>query len=376
MDPYTAEHDAYIAELEADLEDQFAQEDMSKDAEGVARGSRGGLRDDLYKAQRVAALEEAKADLRSREREKAWRWSSEQYERDRRADITAQQLGDESAFRASQQRMQAYQGDRDAAIQAMQLENQFGMGAGEQVLRARMANQAMAQSEAELLNRLGIEGARGAADIGMFNVGQTLQEQDLLNRLGIQAGQMDISTGEADRQAAMQAAQMGEQALQEQARLGIQAFGTGAPLALESDRLADEAAFRDQQLSLQAAQMNRESRLGVAGQRAQQAALAADLGGQYDARQLTRLREMERAGATRRELDQAVLDMSYENYMRRTNWAQDQLNWLQGILAGAPAAQQTYTTAPGPSPVSELLGLGLGAGAINNLFSGGQQGQG
>jgi hypothetical protein len=116
--------------------------------------------------------------------------------------------------------------------------------------------------------------------------------------------------------------------------------------------------------------MNNEIALQQAGQQMAMGQLASDLGTQYDARQLNRLREMERAGATRRELDQAVLDMNYENYMRRTNWAQDQLNWLQGILAGAPAAQQTYTTAPGPSPVSELLGLGLAAGSVGNLFGG------
>ena len=142
-----------------------------------------------------------------------------------------------------------------------------------------------------------------------------------------------------------------------------------ADLQRETARDASEQFGRENELAWE--QMNRSGRMGEAGIRSQQAALASDLGSQYDRRQLTRISEMERAGASRRELDQAVLDMSYENYMRRTNWAQDQLNWLQGILSGAPAQQQSYTTAPGPSPVSELLGLGLMSGGVGNLFSGG-----
>ena len=61
---------------------------------------------------------------------------------------------------------------------------------------------------------------------------------------------------------------------------------------------------------------------------------------------------------------------AHQNYTDRTNWAQDQLNWLQGILSGAPAQQQQFNQSPAPSPVSQLLGLGLVGSQIGNLFGG------
>jgi len=631
MQSYMDSHEDYIRQMEEDLEDQWETEEQSEAAQAVASGSRGGYRESLRKGTREAQLQEAKADLRSREMAKAFDFASQQFERDRRAGITGAQMG-EDARRTQEQFAQSAQEqllrgrmfeeqmgvqerefgarfgfdvagqDIQNAMQLQQMANQANQALAELDLQADMAMQQGDFQQLEMINQdrqyysnlssqydfqaseydmrarqLQQEGKGMEADYGLraemadVDLASRQAELDMQDRqfladlqkqaafqeqgMGMQAAQMYeesrrmeaendlraaiskadvdvqleqlgaqerqflaelVQSGKAtDAQIGLQAeqfvrddmarraemlmqeqvsgAQMGlgqaelgaqerqflasltqegditaaQMALQaeqygrddearraellmqrdvsaaqtglaeaefginerqfladlerqyttDQARLGLEGTGifeaskqaeanaalqggiaamegqmAGAQLnaqerqylselrrqmasqqmeyGLRADEMRDDALFRQTQADMAARDYANQARMQGAAQYGQMGQLASDLGTQYDARQLNRLREMERAGASRRELDQAVLDMNYENYMRRTNWAQDQLNWLQGILAGAPAAQQTYTTAPGPSPVSELLGLGLAAGSVGNLFGG------
>jgi hypothetical protein len=628
---YMDSHEEYIRQLEDELEGQFLEEEQGQSAQAVASGSRGGYREALRKGTREAELQEAKADLRSREMAKAYDFAAQQFERDRRAGITGAQM-EEDALRTQEQFSQSAR-DQDLrgrmfeeqmgaqerefgarfgfdvagqdiqnAMQLQQMSNQAnqfladldmqadmamqqgdfqqleminqdrqyysnlasqydfqaseydmrarqlqqeGMGMeADYGLRAEMADVDLASRQAELdmqdrqfladLQRqaafqeqgLGMQAAQmyeesrrmeadnelraamAGADVEVQLEQLGAQERQFLAELvqsgnatdaqiGLQAEQFvrddmarraemmmqeqvssaQMGLGQAElgaqerqflanltREGDITAAQMALQAEQyerddaarraellmqrdiseaqtdlagaelgmgerqfladlqrqyatDEARLELEGTGileaskqakadaelrggiaamegemAGAQLdaqerqyladlrrqmafqqmsyGLQADQMRDDALFRQTQTDMAALDSSNQARMQAAQQRMGMGQLASDLGTQYDARQLNRLREMERAGATRRELDQAVLDMNYENYMRRTNWAQDQLNWLQGVLSGAPAAQQTYTTAPGPSPVSELLGLGLAAGSVGNLFGG------
>jgi hypothetical protein len=341
---------------------------------------------------------------------------------------SAAQMENEFAYRAAQMGLSADEINIESRRSREQLQQQFGLSAEELNLAFEQANMQREMSEFEMLESARQQGAAGDLSARQFAAQNALGARGLYLDTNLQAAQMGLGAGQANREALIEAARMEEQgaqmagsqaleymgargqqqlsqadseeraqqflaqlsgdldaqnigydmqaqqiydqAQQEAALQNMQAMATYSPLALEAQRYSDDAALREEQLGMSAVQMNNEMALQQAQQQIGMGQLASDLGTQYDARQLNRLREMERAGATRRELDQAVLDMNYENYMRRTNWAQDQLNWLQGVLSGAPAAQQTYTTAPGPSPVSELLGLGLAAGSVGNLFGG------
>ena len=455
---YMDSHEDYIQQLEDELEGQFDLEMMENEAQSVASGSRGGYRESLRKGTMEAELQEAKADLRSREMAKAYDFAAQQFERDRRSGITAAQMtGDaerseeqlrQSAFdqemrgRMFEEQMGAQErefGSRfgfDAAsqdvqnaIQLQQMSNQANLALADLDMQADIAMQQGDFRQLELINQdrqyysnLASQYDFKESDYDMMS---TQMQQD--SRVAAAENELRSSMALADSE--FQQAQLGAQERQfladlnrqyesDEARLGLEAAGIfesskqaaadadlradiaglesnmqGAQLGIQerqyladlqkamafqqmeyelrSDQMADDSAFRSGQLDMAQRDAANQARMQASGEYQDVGRLASDLGTQYDARQLNRLREMERAGATRRELDQAVLDMNYENYMRRTNWAQDQLNWLQGILAGAPAAQQTYTTAPGPSPVSELLGLGLAAGSVGNLFGGG-----
>ena len=570
---YMDSHEEYIRQLEDELEGQFLEEEQGQSAQAVASGSRGGYREALRKGTREAELQEAKADLRSREMAKAYDFAAQQFERDRRAGITGAQM-EEDALRTQEQfaqsaREQDLRGrmfeeqmgaqerefgsrfgfdvagqDIQNAMQLQQMSNQANQfladldmqadmamqqgdfqqleminqdrqyysnlssqydfqaseydmrsrqlqqeGKGMEAdygLRAEMAGVDLASREAELdmqdrqfladLQRqaafqeqgLGMQAAQmyeesrrmeadnelraemAGADVEVQLEQLGAQERQFLAELvqsgnatdaqiGLQAEQfvrndmarqaeMEMQRDIAEAQTDMAGAEFGigerqfladlqRQYATDEARLKLEGTGvfeaskqaaadaelrggiaamegemTGAQLdaqerqylselrrqmvaqqmeyGLRTDEMRDDSLFRQAQFDMAARDSANQARMQAAQQQIGMGQFASDLGTQYDARQLNRLREMERAGATRRELDQAVLDMNYENYMRRTNWAQDQLNWLQGVLSGAPAAQQTYTTAPGPSPVSELLGLGLAAGSVGNLFGG------
>lgn len=79
---------------------------------------------------------------------------------------------------------------------------------------------------------------------------------------------------------------------------------------------------------------------------------------------LQRISAMQEAGIARRDMEQSIRTMAYEDFMDKKNWNKEQLNWLTGILAGSPYAQtgsvsNTSATAPGASPISQAAGLGL-----------------
>tara|TARA_R110000823_G_scaffold216020_4_gene345611 strand:- start:928 stop:1821 length:894 start_codon:yes stop_codon:yes gene_type:complete len=86
---------------------------------------------------------------------------------------------------------------------------------------------------------------------------------------------------------------------------------------------------------------------------------------------LQRISAMQEAGIARRDMEQAIRNMAYEDFMESKNWNKEQLNWLTGILSGSPYAQtgsssvSTMNT-PGASPISQAAGLGIaGVGAYN-----------
>ena len=347
--------------------------------------------------------------------------------------IAASQMDIDDLSRYAELKLAADQGSVEAQRSVLGMQEQFQQASGEMQLQREGLNIQARQGEFDLLGRLGMGAAEGAFGAGQFNAANRLRAAELTNQYEAELGRLNLAASQGSVDAMIQAAQLNEQlaqiqgaqaldweragadtdlaaaeirsregqfleqlradiagrnieydlqgrqlreqGLQEAGQQGLAALQTLSPLELEADRLGDDAAFRNAQLALAADQADREFAMQQGGAYAQQAGLGADLGQLYDQRQLNLLREFQRAGASRRELDQNVLDMAYETYMRRTNWAQDQLNWLQGIFAGAPAQQQQYTMAPGPSPISELLGLGLGASAIGNLFNNsGQQG--
>ena len=80
-----------------------------------------------------------------------------------------------------------------------------------------------------------------------------------------------------------------------------------------------------------------------------------------------RIEIMRQSGSSQREMDQAMRDQAYADFLGKRDWNKEQLNWFTGLLSGTPyntTNQNRISTAPGASPISQGVGLataGLGA---------------
>ena len=148
-----------------------------------------------------------------------------------------------------------------------------------------------------------------------------------------------------------------------------QQFQRGRAAAIEAARMGDQSSFRAAQEAMRADLANQKrimdsARLG--GQFAQQ---AMDFGTAGQKREIERIRAMEQAGATQRELEQQILNMRVQDFEREQNYPWEQMSRLQSIIAGTPAnIAGTRNYAPPPSLASQLLGLGLGYAGIRDLL--------
>jgi len=176
-------------------------------------------------------------------------------------------------------------------------------------------------------------------------------------------------------QAGLQTQQLGTQTgLQNlQALLGVQQLGAGQ--SLESQRANQAALMQAQQLAEQSRQFG--GTLGLQGaQAATQAAQA--LGGLGSAQQQAGLQlaqAQEQFGALGQAEKQRALDMAYQDFITQQQYPYKNLGFLSDILRGsanlAATGGKTVYEAP-VSPISQMLGAGLGAASIYNLMGGGK----
>ena len=155
--------------------------------------------------------------------------------------------------------------------------------------------------------------------------------------------------------------------------------------AAEFARAGDqEAAERARVQAAEAAELAR-----VQGAQAGENRLAAKFGldamdrAVTNAGQLAKLEQLARAGdveaATllgtigkeQSALDQAALDLQYEDFIRQRDYGKDQLRFFNEILRGTPMGTQTISQRAGltANPAQQALGAGLGAIGLQQYFN-------
>ena len=85
-----------------------------------------------------------------------------------------------------------------------------------------------------------------------------------------------------------------------------------------------------------------------------------------------RIGALQQSGLAQREMQQSIRDMAYKDFLQKQNWNKENLNWFTGLLSGTPfntANQTQMTTAPGASPISQGVGLGLAGLGAYQAFS-------
>lgn len=169
--------------------------------------------------------------------------------------------------------------------------------------------------------------------------GQTLA--DIQGRGSLAAYQNAQQQYERDRGAAIQAAEMGDSSAYRAAQLGLEAGGMNQRVGLDRAK-----AYRD---------------IGMS---------TSDLANQQQNREMARIEGVRMAGERQRQLEQARMDLGYEEFMREYNEPKDRMNFIASMLQGIPSQSISYNQNPGQSTFSNIVGAGLGAAGVARKLQG------
>lgn len=287
----------------------YARQMPGLQAQGIRAGARGGTREALLQSEAQRNLQQQLGGIEATGRQQAF-----------------------------QQAAQQFGADRAAQMQAALANQQAGLTTGQQNLAALLGTQ-------------------------QFGAGQSLQAQQINQAMRQAGGQMGLQAALANQQAGLTTGQQNLQAL-----LGTQQLG--AQTGLQSQQLNQAAQLQAQQQALgqnQAAQqMMEQSRqfgagLGLQGLQ-QQLAAAGTLGQlgqtQFNQQQMA-AQAQQQAGGQMQQLEQARLQMAYEDFLNRQRYPYQQLGFMSDLIRGTPTGggiQNIYGAQA--SPLGALAGLG------------------
>lgn len=141
---------------------------------------------------------------------------------------------------------------------------------------------------------------------------------------------------------------------------------------LSAQQQARDQFLRDRQARMDAARLGSADRLSEASYGLQAAAAAAGLDPQLFALQQQQAGALQGVGAAQQKMDQANLDLAYQDFLNQRDFDRRQLQYLAGLLQGVPVTPQSEVyqyQAPG-SFSGQLAGAGIGGLGLYNMLSG------
>ena len=194
------------------------------------------------------------------------------------------------------------------------------------------------------LDDLQVTGGQRAFDAATRQLGLERAADLSAAQLGVQQLGLAEQAGQRQEQLAQQAFAFGEQARQRAAQLGLSAQAQEEAARQAQERLGQSAFQLQGQIGQQVAAGL--GSLGEATQRDVQQRLAALTG----------------IGAQQRALQQASLDIGYEDFLRQQDLPQQRLGFFSNILRGVPVQPQRTVSQfqQQPGLFQQALGLGLG----------------
>ena len=281
----------------------------------TAQGGLGGYREGIQQAERQRNLGQQLGDIQTRGSQAAFESAQQQLERERAGGLGAAQFG-LSQFGAGQQAQQTQEQLMQASFQA-----------GEQA-RQQAASMGMTAQQQEDASR---------------------QAQEKFSQSGFQLSQQAQQQQGAQQ---IQAYQAGENARAQAAKLGLSAAQQEDAARQAQEKFGQSAYDVSNRYNLAAAQG-----LMGAGQDINQDAIS-------------RISALQGIGSQQRALEQASMDMGYEDFLRQQGFAGQQLGNFGNILRGVPVTPQgkvsSYAQQPGlfqQAIGAGLTGLGLYRGA-------------
>ena len=290
----------------------------------AASGGLGGYREAIMQSERQRNLGTQLGDIQARGQQRAFENAQAQLERERAAKLGAAQFGlqqytSEEAARQQQERFA--QGAFQAGQQAKQQAAALGLNAEQQTEASRQAAEKYRQS-------------------GFATQEQTRQTASAQRLAAYQAQERARQQAGAQK---LQAYQAGERARAEAAKLGLNAQQQQEAANQAAEKFAQSAYDMSSRTALAKAK-------GLMG-----------VGTEKERAALSRIQALMGIGSQQRAMEQASLDMGYDDFLRQEGYSKDQLGFFSNLLRGVPVTPQqtTSTFQQQPGLFQSLLGAGL-----------------
>ena len=141
---------------------------------------------------------------------------------------------------------------------------------------------------------------------------------------------------------------------------------------LAAQQQARDQFLRDRMARMDAAKLGGAERLSEAQYGLQAAAAAAGLDPQLFALQQQQAGALQGVGAAQQKMDQANLDLAYQDFLNQRDFDRRQLQFMAGLLQGVPVTPQSEVyqyQAPG-SFAGQAAGAGLGGLGLYKMLTG------
>ena len=342
--------------------------DKTADAAAMS-GSLGGYREAILQAERERNLGQQLDDIQAKGSQAAFQSAQQQLAAERAAGLDASKFGLQQ-FTASEQARQAQEQMQQQAFSvseaARQKAAEMGMTARQQNQAARQAEEqfrqsAFSQTEAarqaqEKFGQTGFQLTEGSfqkqaeIDLKRYQAGESARQAAA--KLGLTAAQQNEAARQAQEKYMQSAYAQSEKSFQEQGKQDIAAFQAREAARQAQERLGQSAYDMSQRYGLASVDALRN--------------VGGDI--QDDVRQ--RIAALTGIGSQQRAMQQASMDMGYQDFLRQQGFGQQQLGFLGGLLRGVPVQpqQQISTFQQQPGLFQTALGAGLsGLGLYKGL---------
>ena len=96
---------------------------------------------------------------------------------------------------------------------------------------------------------------------------------------------------------------------------------------------------------------------------------ATGLGVTQDEQEMGRIREMDRIGILNQAQQQAYMNLDRQDWENEYNYPRDNMEWLAAMMSGVPQGSKRVDSSPGVDPLIQFMSMGLGGAAIQSLLN-------
>ena len=153
-------------------------------------------------------------------------------------------------------------------------------------------------------------------------------------------------------------------------RIGDMEARTRSEAFRQAQQMGAEQFERDRASALASRRQGAEEALREAETGVTAAGKAAGLDPQIFAQAAQQAEALEGLGLTRQRMDQANLDLAYQDFINQRDYEKQMINYLSGILRGVPVTPQSEVVEyqPPPSFGGQLLGAGVTGAGLLDMF--------